>query len=972
LLQPIFFSFCFLASDFFISLEHPMKHKSKPLAYLLSLALISTIIPGSAFAAYAGRGVDSATNSFVSEPAPQQAGGAAQALKQGRILLKRGKADLALVQLQNALSQFKQSGNPKGVAAANDALGDLYVRQGQYAVAVKFYQDAHDAFREAASKQGAVETTIGMPDNEFNANLMLAKIGDTYYRMGKVSESSSAYGQMQVVKPDPSKLTGGLVKKPSLGGLLSGGGLRGSLPSGDAASTALGVAGAVKGAVELYRQSIIYSTHELGVGRIDYFNKSLDSSRKHFEEALATAGMPIIGKFGQSRRVRAATRTNLGDIALQQNRLKDAIKLYGDAVKGAREDKRLDLMWPAQRGLGKSRWLQAALDKDPKKSLKGREEAVASYREALATIETIRAGSLRADESRTTFLTTTKDVYDETSSNLAEMALLTAPTPGAPLDGQALTYAAEAFKVVEQGRARSLLDMLGEAGADITAGVPADLLKRKQDNLDRQQEIAQDLTGVAVAEGDAKPDTNKLEAELETLSVDYDNIENQIRAASPRYASLTAPQPLTLAEVQQKVLDDQTALLEYSLGEQNSYLWAVTPTSVALFKLPARSEVDGQAQALRAQLIPPKLQRRIAGIDVAEATRGLSLTTDPTGAGPAAGFASASNALYKTAVEPAAKIVGEKRLLIVADGALNYVPFESLVTATGATDYPSLPYLVKTNEVVYAPSASVIAVIRQSAKPVAGKNILLVADPVFNSSDLRAKGAAAGASMQASADTRGLSLSSAVTDVAAPAGAAAPAGGLQLARLNGTRVEAQQIAQLTRAGGGQADVWLDLEANEAKVTTSDIKKYRVIHVATHGLLNAERPQFTGIVLSLVGNKSGDGFMRTDEIFNLDLGSPLVMLSACETGLGKEKRGEGVIGLTRAFMYAGAPTVGVSLWSVADKSTADLMTDFYKRLLGVPNASPTASMRAAQLGLINGKKYAAPFYWAPFVLVGEWR
>jgi len=102
-----------------------------------------------------------------------------------------------------------------------------------------------------------------------------------------------------------------------------------------------------------------------------------------------------------------------------------------------------------------------------------------------------------------------------------------------------------------------------------------------------------------------------------------------------------------------------------------------------------------------------------------------------------------------------------------------------------------------------------------------------------------------------------------------------------------------------------------------------------------------------------------------------MGAPLVMLSACETGLGKEKRGEGVIGLTRAFMYAGAPTVGVSLWSVADKSTAELMTDFYRRLLGSTSSS-SAAMRAAQLGLISGKKYSGPFYWAPFVIEGDWR
>ncbi len=143
-------------------------------------------------------------------------------------------------------------------------------------------------------------------------------------------------------------------------------------------------------------------------------------------------------------------------------------------------------------------------------------------------------------------------------------------------------------------------------------------------------------------------------------------------------------------------------------------------------------------------------------------------------------------------------------------------------------------------------------------------------------------------------------------------------------------------------------------------------------MASHGLLNADRPQFTGLVLSLVGNKNEDGFLRTDEVFNLKLGSPLVMLSACETGLGKEKRGEGVMGLTRAFIYAGAPTVGVSLWSVADKSTADLMTDFYKRLLASQTPSPATAMRDAQLAMIAGKKYSAPFYWAPFVLVGDWR
>jgi CHAT domain-containing protein len=376
------------------------------------------------------------------------------------------------------------------------------------------------------------------------------------------------------------------------------------------------------------------------------------------------------------------------------------------------------------------------------------------------------------------------------------------------------------------------------------------------------------------------------------------------------------------------------------------------------------------ATDFRAQLIPAKLQRRIVGIDVAaDATRGVGVVTAAEDAAP---FVAASNAIYKAAVEPAASIFADKRLLVVADGALNYIPFEALATSSASADYVAAPYLVKSNEIVYAPSASVIGAIRQQSKPVTGKQMLVIADPVFNSNDARARGATAAPGTGA---LRGLGIESAITDVTGQGAVAtaesAKMQGLPLARLSGTRTEAEQIAMLGKTSGAATETWLDLDASEENLETRDVANYRVVHIATHGLLDAERPQFTGLVLSLVGNKTEDGFLRTDEVFNLRLSSPLVMLSACETGLGKEKRGEGVMGLTRAFMYAGAPTVGVSLWSVADKSTAELMTDFYRRYLGAKPMAPSAAMREAQLAMIAGKKYSAPFYWAPFVLVGDW-
>jgi CHAT domain-containing protein len=902
------------------------------------------------------------------------------ALSRGRTLLKRGRADQALGNLENALNLFTQAKNERGVAAAQDALGDLYMVQGQHKVALEHYQKAYESFSALSKKDqenqaaanslastggstasALVSTAGSLADNGFNANLMLAKIGDTNYRLGRMSEAGAAYGMMNVKKTEtPAKSKGPFGGMPSFPGFPKGG-------SSGPTSAAGGLL-EVKNQLDAYRVAIVSMTYELGLGRIAFASNDLENARVHFQKALDSGGGTLAGvaNLGQTRRFRAAARTSLGDVALRQTRYKDAIKFFTDAANGAQKDKRLDLMWPAKRGLGRSLWLQSAQEKDAK-AVKMREDALAAYREALTTIETIREGSLHADESRTTFLATTKDVYDEASSALAEMALLNS-SAGAALSGKALDYAAESFKVTEEGRARSLLDMLGEVNAQITEGVPAELLKRKEENLDRQQQIAEQLTGISLA-GDQKEKPAQLEEQLDKLQTEFDDIENQIRTASPRYAALTAAQPLALAEVQQKVLDENTALLEYSLGADSSYLFAVTQSSASLFKLPPRPEVGRLATEFRSQLIPPKLQRRIVGIDVvADQQRGLGLVQGPSE--NLSAFVAASNALYKAVVEPAVSVIADKRLLVIADGALNYVPFEALVKTAEGADYASLGYLIKSNEIVYAPSASVIAAIRQQAKPPSGKNLLILADPVFSSSDPRLKGNTA---VKTAGATRGLGLGleSAVNDVAgAPA---QPSEGLQLARLNGTRAEAEEIGKIGRAGGSQPDLWIDLNASEDNIRDRDVTSYRVVHIATHGLLDAERPQFTGVVLSLVGNKTNDGFLRTDEIFNLKLGAPLVMLSACETGLGKEKRGEGVIGLTRAFMYAGAPTVGVSLWSVADKSTADLMTDFYKRLLSSRNpVSASSAMREAQLTMIAGKKYSAPFYWAPFVLVGEWR
>jgi CHAT domain-containing protein len=166
---------------------------------------------------------------------------------------------------------------------------------------------------------------------------------------------------------------------------------------------------------------------------------------------------------------------------------------------------------------------------------------------------------------------------------------------------------------------------------------------------------------------------------------------------------------------------------------------------------------------------------------------------------------------------------------------------------------------------------------------------------------------------------------------------------------------------------------VDFEASKATATGGSLNQYRIVHFATHGLINSRHPELSGIVLSLVDEQGmpQDGFLRLHDVYNLKLSADLVVLSACRTALGKDVKGEGLIGLTRGFMYAGAPRVVASLWDVKDEATAELMKRFYEGMLR-RRMTPAAALRTAQLSMAKEKRWEAPYYWAGFVLQGEWR
>ena len=529
---------------------------------------------------------------------------------------------------------------------------------------------------------------------------------------------------------------------------------------------------------------------------------------------------------------------------------------------------------------------------------------------------------------------------------------------------------AMALRISEQAHARSLSEMLSESNANIRQGVDAALLERER--LLSQQINAKAQRLIQALGQNAKDRAALLNKEISELEDQDQQAQAAIRKASPAYAALTQPQPLGLKEIQAQ-LDPGTILLEYSLGEERSYVWAVTQNSLKTYELPKREEIE-KAARLVYDLLTARSQSK-PGENPQEKQARIAQTDSQ--------LLNASKELSQMVLGPIGSELGTERLVIVADGALQYVPFAALSVVSGqssvaqlkrpsngplTTDNGSLATyrpLIQDHEIISLPSASALAIQRQglrNRKP-APNAVAVIADPVFSATDERlGVQAKAGAAKQVQGD------GSANTRIIEHL---ADDSGLVIRRLKFTRQEADQIlAEAPRAKNLRA---IDFKANRATATGGELRNYRYVHFATHGYIDSERPDLSAIVLSLVDEqgKSQDGFLHAQEIYNLNLPAELVVLSACETGLGKEIKGEGLVGLTQGFMYAGARRVVVSLWNVNDKATAELMARFYRGMLR-ENKTPAAALRTAQVEMSRQKQWQSPYYWAAFVLQGEWK
>jgi CHAT domain-containing protein len=488
-------------------------------------------------------------------------------------------------------------------------------------------------------------------------------------------------------------------------------------------------------------------------------------------------------------------------------------------------------------------------------------------------------------------------------------------------------HARAALEASERGRARGFLDLLGEAALDLEEGVDPELLRRER-ALRQKLNVLEANRLRALSRG-RDSEARAQEKEIESGLRELEQVQSRIRSASPRYTSRTSPSPVDLESIQNEVVDGETLLLEYFLGDERSFLWAVTRRSVRFHVLPGRARIESMARRVH-DLLGRSHQRQVRR----ETERAI-------------------DELSRAILGPLGEI-REPRIAVVSDGALQFIPFAAL-------SLDGVP-LVKEHEVVHLPSASVLSTMRRegAGRPPAPKALAVIADPVLEVSDPRLAQAADSPPTQGLAQENGDLLRS-----------ASDMGLAAVTRLPYTREEAEAILAL--ASGGETLRALDFDASRTTALNGGLSQYRIVHFATHGFLNSRHPQLSGLVLSLVdpGGRSVDGFLRLHDIYGLKLRADLVVLSACRTALGEEIEGEGLVGLVRGFMYAGAPRLVSTLWDVRDESTAELMKHFYRGLLR-ERLSASRALRNAQLHLASQERFRAPYYWAGFVLQGEWR
>ncbi|MDF5731639.1 MAG: CHAT domain-containing protein, partial [Rhizonema sp. PD38] len=911
-----------------------------------------------------------------------------------RAYLRLGDMKNALNSLNQALEIYRNTLKyPEKEAQTLNSLAFLYSQMGKSEIAFEYYNQALKIYRERKDLLGQAEilrnigslhSTLGEHDlalQYLNKALDIQSTKDTLVnRALTIKEIAYVYGSRGDYKKEIDHY-----QKAKLLFHEAGSTSLESLMIGSIISIYRNFLGNNQKALE-YTEEVLKLNRKAGDN--DYYkafeaaNRALELSKQHTDSFLETASLEIIGsiylvkqdsKNALNSYNKAFKIYNKAELKIQQAETLNKISIayefekeYQQAINTLNEE--LKLRQTLKDSTGEAQALyNIAINQ---RKLGNLEAALLNIEEAIKIVENIR-GNVKSQDLRTSYFATVQSYYKFKINLLMELDKKS-PSKG---------YDAQAIETSEASRARGLVELLTEARANIRKGSNPELLaeeSRLQALIDGKEKVRFEIVNSdKIKNPTFKKNADKLQTEIDELLSQQKQLETKIRSSSSKYAKIKYPQPLTLRQIQQQ-LDKDTLLLQYSLGSDRSFLWVVSPNSLNTYSLPKKSEIDKSAINLfclvsqNSSKPPSATNKENPCADIK--TRRID---------------EAAEELSKLVLAPVKDKLAKKRLVIVADGALQYIPFAALAdlnyppaqhsksstnsetppnqkdiscTKTGSiricqdNDSPQNKFdyqpLFINHEIVNLPSASTIAIQRQelATRSSAGKKTLaILADPVYSANDERFNSTRSKQLNKQQNQQDFLSIELERSTLKRSADILNRQG---WKRLPGTRKEADAILNVFTSipvpDSNSLQVF-DFDANYNWATSSALNKFRILHFATHGFVNDVNPELSGIVLSLVDKQGKDirGYLRLGDLFNLDYPADLIVLSACETGLGKEIQGEGLVGLTRGLMYAGAERLVVSLWQVDDKGTAEFMQEFYKQMLHSDKPANEA-LRATQL------------------------
>ncbi|MFQ6052317.1 MAG: CHAT domain-containing protein, partial [Candidatus Hydrothermarchaeota archaeon] len=465
-------------------------------------------------------------------------------------------------------------------------------------------------------------------------------------------------------------------------------------------------------------------------------------------------------------------------------------------------------------------------------------------------------------------------------------------------------YDLQAFNYMERAKARSFLDSLEVSNIDISAGVDLRLIEREKELMQEISKIYKTLLSPDLTE----EKRNELYSQLKKHEEEIESVKREIRISSPAYADLKYPQIISVKEAQKKLADRTTAFFEYCLGRENSYAFVITRKKLKIFSLPPAREI----------------QKKVKNY--------LGLITDRECSEFQPGYE-----LFSSLILPGLdkKI---RKIIISPDDILHFLPFEALITQQSPKRW-----LIEDYRVSYIPSLSVLSEIKnhkKMKKQRPKKDLIAFGDPSFGVNEIT----------NSEKDIFQDYYSS---------------NTFNFFRLEHSSQEVERIGSLFKKS--KKSIYRRENASEELIKKIPLSQYKILHFATHALVDEKNPARSAIVLSLKNNDNEDGFLQMREIFNLDLNCDLVTLSACQTGLGEFIRGEGIESLNRAFFYAGSSSALITLWAVNDQASAILMERFYSHLRH--SFSIMEALRKAKLEMISSGNLSHPYFWAGYLATG---